>query len=153
MIYDKNNIPVSLTSLTALNIIYSFLAAIIVGLYSFNDDLWTSIIDKLEGKKADRRDNIEVATIVFLALSGVVGSAFFIFYKHDKDNKKYYERFMIFYGVLLIALTTLTGLQFYYYQEDDDGGDIYQFTRWWPLASLVLTTAIIFALFRFRNLV
>lgn len=153
MIYKKNMIPVSLTSLTALNIIYGLVAAIIVGVYSFNDDIWTSIIDNLEGKEADRRDNIEVATIVFLALSAVVGLAFFIFHKHDKDTKKYYERFMIVYGVLLIAFATLTGLQFYYYQEDGDGDDTYQFTRWWPLASLVLTVAIIFALYRFRNLV
>ena len=144
-------IPVSLSSLTALNIIYGLAAAVIVGLYSFNDDLWSSIIDNLEGKEADRRDDIELATIVFLALSAVIGLAFFIFYKQSKDIKKYYEGFMIVYAILLIAFATLTGLQFYYRDHDND--DTYQFTRWWPLASLVLTIAIIFALYRFRNLV
>lgn len=153
MIQKSNMMPQALTSLTALNIIYSLVAAAIVGMYTFNDDLWSGIVDDLEGDKADRRDNIEIATVVFLALTAVIGLAFFVFHKHDQDTKKYYERFIIIYGILVIAFATLTGLQFYYYEDDGFGDDIYQFTRWWPLASLILILAIIFALYRFKNLV
>ena len=99
------------------------------------------------------RDNIELATIVFLALSAVIGLAFFFFYKQAKDLKSYYFNFIIAYSLLFASFATLTGLQFYYCSNEGGGDDTYEFTRWWPLASLVITSAIILALFRFRKLV
>ena len=149
----SNKIPASLTALTAVNVIYGLVAAIIVGLSSFEVDLWTSIVDNLEGNIAQRRDNIELATIIFLALSAVIGLAFFFFYKQAKDLKSYYFNFIIVYSLLFASFATLTGLQFYYCSNEGGGDDTYEFTRWWPLASLVLTLAIIMALFRFRKLV
>lgn len=152
-------IPVALTILTSLNIIYNLVGAIIVGLSSFNTSIWTDIISNLDESEEERRDSIETATIITMFLSSLVGIIFFIFHNYTKKIKNYYNGFIISYGVILIAFITLTALQFYYYQNvnnilsDISGDDVYQFTRWWPLASLIMTIAVIFALFRFRNLV
>ena len=150
IIYKKDKIPNSISSLISLSIIYGLVAAILVGLH---EEINPTNSDSLSKEALDRRDNIEISTIVFLALSALVGLAFFTFYIYFENNRKYYERFIVLYVILLVALTTLTGLQFYYYKDDGVTDEALQFTRWWPLASFILILVIIVALYRFAKLV
>lgn len=150
MIYKNRKVPVPLTSTLAVNIIYCLVATIIVGLYTFNSNIWLGVEDDLQSTEATRRDQIEISSVVFLAISSIVGISFFYFYKHVDNITKYYRNYLIIFGLLTIAFITLTVLQFYYWSQDS--GEIYQFTRWWVLSALVLSLLILYMMYRYRKL-
>ena len=147
-------IPKTITALQSINIIYCIVAAIFVGLVSFEVDLWTSIIeDTLLGEEKQRREDIELSTIIFIGLSAILSIAFFLFYKTNINNlERYYNLYIILFIISSAVLTTLLALQFYYCDKDAGDNDIYAFTRWWLIPAAALSILITFSLVRNRRL-
>jgi len=142
-------IPVGLKVILSINILYCIVAVFIVAFSSFQDSFFSDVLDELDPKDAERRDNIETYTIVFFGISILFSAAFFIF--HNNRTNTFYNIFLTFFSLLVGAFIALTILQFYYDDQHVHVENKYNFTKWWPLAAVFTNLLVVFFIFRNRR--
>jgi hypothetical protein len=121
--------------------LYSITALIICYLAMLGDDFLIFTTDRDDNKLIA----IQYSYFLISAIAALSALILIIIYNiYSFNNKKINIFFLVLFCLFAIAFLVFTILNFYYAEKElFENKEVYQFTRWWSLTSLLFTILII----------